>query len=166
MPPDPTNAVDPTVSTVSETVKRAGRGKFAAGARPGPGRPKGERARLAAALDSLASTEAEAVLAAVVAAAKGGDMTAARIVLERLWPVPKGRALELDLPPVENATGLVSAMAALVAAMADGTVTPDEAKVIAGVLSEQRAAIETADLAERLQTLEEAAPLLDEDGDR
>jgi hypothetical protein len=164
MPPND-DAVDPTVSTVSETVKRGGRGRFTAGTRPGPGRPKGERARLAAALDSLASTEAEAVLAAVVAAAKGGDMTAARIVLERLWPVPKGRALELDLPPVENATGLVSAMAALVAAMAGAEVTPDEAKVIAGVLSDQRLAIETSDLAERLQILEEAAPLLADDGD-
>jgi hypothetical protein len=164
MPPND-DAVDPTVSTVSETVKRGGRGKFAAGTRPGPGRPKGERARLAAALDTLAAADAEAVLAAVLEAAKSGDIAAAKLVLERLWPAPKGRALELPLPPVEDATGLVAAMAALVAAMADAQITPDEAKVIAGVLSEQRAAIETSDLAERLKTLEEAAPLLAEDGD-
>ena len=43
-------------------------------------------------------------------------------------------------------------------------VTPDEARSVARVLSEQRAAIEIEDLAERLQTLEEAAPLLDEGG--
>ena len=77
MPPND-DAVDPTVSTVSETVKRGGRGRFAAGTRPGPGRPKGERARLAAALDTLAAADAEAVLAAVLTAAKGGDMAAAR----------------------------------------------------------------------------------------
>src|SRR5215203_5391739 len=102
MPPND-DAVDPTVFTVSETVKRGGRGKFAAGTRPGPGRPKGERARLAAALDALAAADAEAVLAAVLAAAKGGDMAAARVILDRLWPAPKGRPLELALPPVEDA---------------------------------------------------------------
>ena len=104
------------------------------------------------------------MLAAVVAAAKGGDMAAAKIILDRLWPAPKGRARGADLPPVEDARGLVAAMAQLVAAMADAEITPDEARVIAAVLSEQRAAIETADLSERLKTLEEAAPLLAEDG--
>ena len=131
MPPND-DAVDPAVSAVSETVKRGGRGRFAAGTKPGPGRPKGERARLAAALDSLAATEAEAVLAAVVAAAKGGDMAAARVILDRLWPAPKGRAVELALPSVEDATGLVAAMAQVVAAMADAQITPDEAEVSRG----------------------------------
>ena len=73
--------------------------------------------------------------------------------------------VELDLPPVEDATGLVAAMAALVAAMADAEITPDEARIVAAVLSEQRAAIEIEDLSERLKTLEEAAPLLAEGGD-
>ena len=163
MPPND-DAVDPALSAVSETVKRGGRGRFAAGTRPGPGRPKGERARLAAALDSLAAAEAEAVLAAVVAAAKGGDMAAARVILDRLWPPPKGRPLELALPSVEDATGLVAAMAQVVAAMADAQITPDEARTVAMVLSEQRAAIEVEDLSERLKTLEEAAPLLAEGG--
>src|SRR5215204_3918933 len=93
---------DPTLSAVSETVKRAGRGRFTAGTRPGPGRPKGERTRLAAALDAIAAADAEAVLAAVLEAAKAGDMGAAKLILDRLWPAPKGRALELDLPPVED----------------------------------------------------------------
>src|SRR5215203_5594430 len=98
MPPND-DAVDPTVSTVSETVKRGGRGRFTAGTRPGPGRPKGERARLAAALDAIAAADAEAVLSAVLSAAKSGDMGAAKLILDRLWPAPKGRAVELDLPP-------------------------------------------------------------------
>ena len=93
-------------------------------------------------------------------------MGAAKIILDRLWPAPKGRAVELDLPPVENTAGLVAAMAALVAAMADAQITPDEAKVIAGVFGEQRAAIEIEDLSERLRTLEEAAPLLADGGDK
>ena len=134
------------------------------GGKPGPGRPKGERARLAAALDTIASADAEAVLTALLTAAKGGDVAAARVILDRLWPPPKGRAVELDLPPVEDATGLVAAMAQVVAAMAEAQITPDEAKVIAAVLSEQRAALEVEDLSERLRTLEDAAPLLADGG--
>jgi hypothetical protein len=163
--PSSDDVAGPTVSTVSKTVKRGGRGRFAAGTRPGPGRPKGERARLAAALDTLAAAEAEAVLAALLTSAKGGDVAAAKLILDRLWPPPKGRAVELDLPPVEDATGLVAAMAQVVAAMAEAQITPDEAKVIAVVLSEKRAAIEIEDLSERLKTLEEAAPLLAEGGE-
>jgi hypothetical protein len=163
MPPND-DAVDPTVSTVSETVKRGGRGRFTAGTRPGPGRPKGERARLAAALDTLAAADAEAVVAAVVAAAKGGDMAAAKLILDRAWPIPRGRTVALPLPRVEDAGGLVAAMAALLEALAGAEITPDEARVVAAILSEQRAAIEVEDLSERLKTLEEAAPLLAEGG--
>ena len=39
----------------------------------------------------MAEGEAEAVLASVLAAAKGGDMGAARVLLDRVWPVRRGR---------------------------------------------------------------------------
>lgn len=154
----------PAVSAVSETVRREGRGRFAAGNPGGPGRPRGERSRLAAALDAVAAADAEAVLASLLAAAKNGDVAAARVVLDRLWPPPKGRAVELALPPVGDATGLVGALAGLVAAMADGRVSPDEARTVAVVLGEQRMAIEAEDLAARVEALEAAAGLADGGG--
>jgi hypothetical protein len=99
-------------------------------------------------------------------AAKAGDVGAARVVLDRVWPPAKGRAVALALPPVGDATGLVGALAALVAAMGDGEITPDEARVIAAVLAEQRMAIEAEDLARRVEALEAAAAVLGEDEHR
>jgi hypothetical protein len=41
--------------------------------------------------------------------AKGGDMAAARLVLDRIWPAARGRALKLDLPSVADAAGINAA---------------------------------------------------------
>jgi hypothetical protein len=51
----------------------------------------------------------------------------------------------LDLPPVETAGGRVHAQATVIAAMARGALTPDEAASVARVLETQRRAIETFD---------------------
>ena len=156
----------PTVSETAETAKRTRGGRFARGTQPGPGRPKGARSKLSAALDRVVAADAEAVVASLMTAAKAGDVGAARVVLDRVWPPAKGRAVALALPPVGDATGLVGALAALVAAMGDGEITPDEARVIAAVLAEQRMAIEAEDLARRVEALEAAAAVLGEDEHR
>jgi hypothetical protein len=82
-------------------------------------------------------------------------MTAAKLVLERIVPVRKGRPVNLTLPPVKTAADVVEALGATVQAMADGEVTPDEAATIAGVLEAKRKAIETADLEVRIVRLEQ-----------
>ena len=55
---------------------------------------------------------AQAVVKAVVAAAKDGDMTAARLVLDRIAPPCRGRPVRLNLPPIVSAADLVRALAA------------------------------------------------------
>ena len=90
----------------------------------------------------------------VAGAARDGNMCAASILLARAWPRGIGRAVTLDLPAVETAAGIVQAHAAVVAAMAAGTITPDEAAAIGHVLEGQRRAIETHDHEKRLRALE------------
>jgi hypothetical protein len=46
------------------------------------------------------------------------------------------------------------AMAAVVAAVADGTLTPEEAASISAILEAQRRAVETAQLEQRIAALE------------
>ena len=138
-----------------ETAGRAPDGRFVAGGPGGPGRPRGSRHRAQAALDAIGEAGAAAVLQAVVAAAKGGDMRAASILLDRIWPARKGRAVEVALPPMESAADLVPALAAVVAAMARGELTPEEARAMCVVLEIQRRAIETAELEARVAALEE-----------
>jgi hypothetical protein len=63
----------------------------------------------------------------VINAAKGGDMTAARIIVERLCPPRRDRHIAFELPPISNAQHLPQAALGLLRAVVSGEVTPEEA---------------------------------------
>ena len=125
------------------------------GNRHGRGRPSGSRNKASIALDKMLADDGADVVRAVLTAAKGGDMQAARLVLDRVVPVRKGRSVQLDLPTIEGATDVLAALSLTVAAMAEGEITPDEAAVVASVLEIKRKAIETVELETRLARLEQ-----------
>lgn len=118
------------------------------------GKPKGARHQLTILAEKLMHDDAEAIVQSVLKAAKGGDMTAARLVLERIAPVRKGRPVAFDVPAITTADDLVGAISSLLSAMSQGDVTPDEAATIAGVLDVKRRAIETSDLVKRIEAIE------------
>lgn len=118
------------------------------------GKPKGARHAVTLMAEKLLEDDAAAIVRAVIDAAKGGDMVAARLVLERIAPPRKGRAVAFDLPHIETAADVLAALGAVVQAVADGELTPDEATTVAGLLEIQRRTIETADLECRLSALE------------
>lgn len=129
--------------------------RFKKGQQPGPGRPRGSRNKSTVWLDELAAEGTEKLIRVVSRHAAKGDMRAASIVLSRTWPHRRGRAVILDLPDTSTPAGLVQAQAAVIAAMARGEITPDEAASIASVLESQRRAFETHDHELRLRGLEE-----------
>jgi ethanolamine utilization microcompartment shell protein EutS len=118
------------------------------------GKPKGARHRLTVLAEKLMADDAEAVTRAVIAAAKSGDMQAARLILDRIAPTRKGRPVALELPSVETAADVLKALGVLVAETASGTITPEEAVMIASVFETKRKAIETVDIERRLAALE------------
>lgn len=128
--------------------------RYVKGKPPGPGRPPGSRNKSTLVLDEIGREGIEEVIRKVAGAARDGNMYAASILLARTWPRGIGRPVTLDLPPVETAGGIVQAQAAVVAAMAAGTITPDEAAAIGQVLEGQRRAIETHDHEKRIRGLE------------
>ena len=128
--------------------------RFRKGNASGEGRRAGSRNRSTLLLDEIGREGIEEVIRKVADAARDGNMCAASILLARAWPRGSGRPVTLDLPAVETAAGVVRAQAAVVAAMAAGTITPDEAAAIAHVLEGQRRAIETHDHEKRLRELE------------
>ncbi len=105
--------------------------------------------------EKLMQDDARDIVRVVVEAAKGGDMTAARLVLERIAPVRKGRPVYFDLPPVNTVADIAAAIAALTTAMASGEVTPDEAATVASVLVSGRQTLETEELLRRVKAIEE-----------
>lgn len=125
--------------------------------KPGnPGRPAGARHKTTVLAEKLMADDAEGIVHAVITAAKGGDMQAARIVMERMVPVRRGRPAPFKMPKAEGAAGISEAFRAVIGAMATGELTPDEASSVATVLEANRKALETAAFEERLQALEEA----------
>src|SRR5471030_1742652 len=131
--------------------------KFEKGKPPGPGRPPGLRNKTSQLLDTIAGEGTERVIRTVQEKAEKGDMYAAALMLARTWPRRRGRPVQLDLPSAADTGGLVAAQSAVIAAMARGEISPEEAASIASVLEQQRRAIETDDHEKRLQELEEEA---------
>ena len=109
------------------------------------GKPPGTRNKATMLAEKLMQDDARDIVRVVLEAAKGGDMTAARLVLERIAPVRKGRPVYFDLPPVNTAADIAAAMAALTTAMASGDLTPDEAATVASVLEMRRQTLEVGE---------------------
>ncbi len=123
------------------------------------GKPPGARNKALIALDAIGQEGAEAALQAVVKAAAGGaTYGAAELLLSRCWPARKGHPVTLPLPDVSTAEGVTAALAAVVRATAAGTLTPDEAAALVGLLEAQRRAIETDEIERRVAGLEAMAP--------
>ncbi len=120
------------------------------------GRPRGSRNKSTLLLEKLMVDDGEGVVRSVVNLAKDGDVQAARLVLERILPARKGRTVRFDLPAVETAADVLSALSATVQAMAKGELTPEEAAIISGVLETQRKAIETVEFGQRLAAVEQS----------
>jgi hypothetical protein len=131
--------------------ERRQRGSFAPGHSGNPaGRPAGSRNRATILMDLLAEGQGEEILRKN----KRGDATARKLVLDRIWPVRKGRPVSLAIPPIDAAEDLVKALGFLASAVGSGELTPDESAALATVFETKRKAIETVDLAKRIETLE------------
>ncbi|MBK7676961.1 MAG: hypothetical protein IPJ27_20620 [Candidatus Accumulibacter sp.] len=118
------------------------------------GRPKGSRNRVT--LVALAAMEegADAIARKVVDLAKEGDISAARLVLERLVQPAKERPVFLSLPDTSSANGVAQAQSAILQAVAAGDLLPGEAATLAGIVEARRKALETQELEARISALE------------
>jgi Family of unknown function (DUF5681) len=120
------------------------------------GRPRGARNRATLLMENLLADDAEAIGRKAVEMAKGGDMAAIRLCMDRLAPARKGEPVAFELPPLDKPADSVAASARIVAAVAAGDLTPSEAADLAKVLDVHVRALETKGFDERLTKLEEA----------
>ena len=117
------------------------------------GRPPGqsEITRLRASLDG----DVPEILAGLMMAAKGGDVQAARLILERILPPVKAieQAVELQLPADGTLTAKASAV--LSAAATAGDIAPGQAAQLIAALGTLAKIHEVDELAARIASLEE-----------
>lgn len=119
------------------------------------GKPRGAKNHATRMVLSLMEKGAKEITAAVVEYAKNGDMAAARLVLDRLAPLAKGRPVFLDLPDTSSAAGISDAQRAILEAVAAGELLPGEGATLAGIVEAHRKALETQELEARIAALEE-----------
>ncbi|ARN80682.1 DUF5681 domain-containing protein [Methylocystis bryophila] len=121
-----------------------------------PGKPKGARRRTTQLAETLMSDDAEAIVKKVVEAAKAGDLTAARLVLDRIAPPRRDSPVRFNLPRIERPSEAAAAMTALLEAVADGEITPSEADGVARLVEGFVKTLETSELETRIAALERA----------
>ncbi|MBU6526385.1 hypothetical protein OGR47_05090 [Methylocystis sp. MJC1] len=119
-----------------------------------PGRPRGARNRATLAAEALLDGEAEALTRRAIELALAGDGPALRLCLERLVPARRDRPVYLALPAIETASGVSRAMAAILAAVAAGDVTPSEAEAVSKLVETHLRALEATEFERRLKALE------------
>ena len=128
--------------------------RFKKGDPGGPGRPRGSRNGINRMLDRLAVDGAETVVKKMIEAASDGDRVAARLVLNRVWSAPRGRPVQLALSPIRQPADLISAHAAVVAAIAAQEITPQDGAALSAVLETHRRAFELVGQEKRVEALE------------
>lgn len=143
---------------MTTSPKNAGRmqdGTFASGQSGNPkGKKKGTRNKTTLAVQALLDGEGEEITRKAIELAKSGDMTAIRLVLERIIPPRKDAPIQFDMPPIKTAEDIPPALASLIAATAKGQLTPAEGTAIASLLEQTRKAIETCELERKLDGLQ------------
>jgi len=105
------------------------------------GRPKGARNRATLAAEALLEGEAEALTRKAIELALAGDPLALRLCLERIVPPRKERPIALPLPAITSSSDVPDAIATVLAAVAEGSVTLGEACTMMALIDAQRRAL-------------------------
>ena len=130
-------------------------GTFAKGNKLG-GRTRGARNKATLAVEAMLQGEHEALTRKAIDMALEGDGPALRLCLDRIAPPRKDSPVSFDLPPIRSADDALAASSALLAAVAGGEVTPDEAGRVMALLTSHRQLVETSDLEGRIAALEKS----------
>jgi hypothetical protein len=150
--------VEAKTEAQAKTVAKTQRGRpFQSGESGNPkGRPKGSRNKATLAAEALLEAEAETITRKAVEKALEGNLPAIRLCLERLLPLRRERPVAFDLPKIEAPADVLAASSAVVAACAEGTLSPGEARDVMDLLAVHLRAVEQHDIETRLCALENA----------
>jgi hypothetical protein len=86
--------------------------------------------------------------------ALNGDMQALKLLIVRLIPARKDRLVKLNLPKIQSAQDIINIMSLIVENVGKSELEPEQAKALATILEINRKSLETAEIEERLLTLE------------
>jgi Family of unknown function (DUF5681) len=118
------------------------------------GKPRGARHHATRIVEQLLDTDATLLAEKARDMALAGDTVALRLCLERLCPPRRSRPVNLDLPAIETLGDASAAVSQVVASMAAGELTPDEAASVIALIDAKRRILADVDLEVRISVLE------------
>jgi hypothetical protein len=105
-------------------------------------------------LEQLNEGQAEQLINKTIELAMGGNVRCLGILLDRIWPARKGAPIALDFPPIKSPQDVLDVLAALLTAVGEGRLSPEEALALSQVAQQLVKAIEQQDVLNRLADLE------------
>jgi len=125
---------------------RDARGRFVKGHPGGPGRPRNPVAVAIGELDRLGIEVAQRLIAVVADQGLQGNLKAAEMVLQRVWPVRRNRPVEIvDRSEIAEQPFTIAEHSAVADAMLEGQIAPREAQAAARVLKSLQEQMEAAE---------------------
>jgi len=119
-----------------------------------PGRPRGAKNKTTIMFEQLGEGQAEQLIEKTIELALGGNVRCLGMLLDRIWPARKSAPIALSFPPIKSPQDVLAAVAALLTAVGDGRLSPEEAWALSHVAQQSMKAIEQQDVLKRLEDLE------------
>jgi hypothetical protein len=119
-----------------------------------PGRPRGSRNHATILAERRLSKDIKAIAEVVTKAAKEGDLTAARLCIERVVPPAKQRLVTFQMPEIRSIDDIAGAMQALWTAVSTGAIGIDEMLALTAVLERHSEIVHASELEKRITALE------------
>lgn len=126
---------------------------FKPGQSGNPGGRKPGTAKLAPLREAIAAHVPD-IIATLVEQAKGGDVGACRLLLERVLPPVKAVEQTVPVPGMDASSGMVETGQAILQATGAGELAPGQASQLLGALAAQAKLVETTELIARVAALE------------
>jgi hypothetical protein len=116
-----------------------------------PGRPRGARNKVT-----------QWLVQKVLEQARAGDVASQRMMLDRVYPAPKAPPIQVNVPPIKTPQDVHAAIAAILTALGQGGLTPDETYALSSLIGRSIQVIELQDHERRIAVLEQARGKRDE----
>jgi hypothetical protein len=116
------------------------------------GRKPGSKNRTTLVAEALLKGEEVELMRKAIERAKADDSPMLKFLLGRI--LPKERSVHIDLPALESSSNAVDALAAIIAAVRTGQITPSEGAALASLVEARARFINEAELKLRLDDIE------------
>lgn len=100
----------------------------------GNGRPRGAKNLKHRALERAARSESLPIVLKLCQMARDGDVLAARVILDRVWPRPRSAPFSVELPPTRTPAEVRAAMHSLLDRVSSGEIAPDDGMALVSMM--------------------------------